>query len=134
MDIYVNRKKLLRRVGCGLLLIPWLICMFVPCFVVALVMNQEVIITYSDLPEDALRIWVLDSSGIAGVGIDNSRRVSAANNLTCNIIDTNFLIWRGNADKAGVKSAHRCNCYKRDANRWLPILSGEQACIAAESK
>lgn len=127
----MNSQKRRRRLGCALLIIPWLICMLLPCFVIALVMNQEVVITYSDVPEDALRIWVLDSAAARGIGISNSRRVTTDNNLTCTILDTRFLVWQGDAEKAGAKTVHRCACYERVGNVWQSKLIGAEACTAA---
>ena len=127
--------KLLRRVGCGALVVVWLVAMLTPCAVVVLATQGEIKITYSDLPEDEFRVWTVFSTGTRGIAFSNSRRITPNKPLStasyrdemCQIIDINFLLWQGSAN-----SSHQCYCYaKVDETQWEILVDGTQACQLA---
>jgi hypothetical protein len=130
----VKIPKLLRRIGCGALLIVWFFAMLTPCAVVVLATQGEIKFTYSDLPEDDLRIWTVSSTNTRGIAISNSRRMTPVQPIStasfresmCQIIDINFLLWQGSAD-----SSHQCYCYARDSEAWFMVVDGAQACQLA---
>lgn len=116
-------RKWLKRLGCAVLLIPWLLCLSAPCLIIALVVQQEVVITYSDLPNDALRIWTIEEPASRGIAVANSYRVEAPNGATCVITDVRFFLWQGSA-----LPSHQCACYTRQATTWQPLSTGAEAC------
>ncbi len=116
-------RKRLKRLGCALLLIPWLLCLLTPCLVIVLVVQQEIVITYSDLPDDGLRIWTIEEPASRGIAVANAHRVEAPNGATCLITDVRFFLWQGSA-----LPGHQCACYTRQAATWQPISTGAEAC------
>ena len=130
--------KLLRRIGCGVLVAVWLVAMLTPCAVVVLATQGEIKITYSDLPEDDFRVWTVSSTGTRGIAFSNSRRITPNKLLStasyrsemCQIIDINFLLWQGSAS-----SSHQCYCYAEvEEKQWQMLVDGSQACqLAGES-
>ncbi|MDW8299988.1 MAG: hypothetical protein RML95_11705 [Anaerolineae bacterium] len=131
-------RKALRRLGCALLLIPWLVVMFSPCFVIALISQGEISITWSDVPEDAFRIWLLRDVPIGGVGIATSQRRTPAQpadgrQVVCTIIDVRFVVWQGNAERAGALPSRQCACYYKDQpdQAWRTLSVGDEACRLA---
>ncbi len=131
-------RKNLRRIGCALLVIPWLIVMFAPCFVIALVSQGEIRITWSDVPDDAFRIWLLQESRLSGLGIATARRVLPATQATfreaaCTIIDVRFWVWQGDAERAGALPSHQCACYYKESadEAWQVLSVGDEACRLA---
>jgi hypothetical protein len=131
-------RKAFRRLGCALLFIPWLALMFAPCFVIALIAQGEVRITWSDVPDDAFRIWLLQDVPIGGVGIATSQRYTPAQSedgrqVACTISDVRFVIWQGNAERAGAFPSRQCACYYKDqsAQAWRTLSVGEEACKKA---
>ncbi|MBO9308219.1 MAG: hypothetical protein J7551_00365 [Chloroflexi bacterium] len=131
-------RKFLRRLGCALLIIPWLAVMFAPCFVIALIAQGEVRITWSDVPDDALRIWLLRDVPIGGIGIASAQRYTPAQpsdgrQVVCTVIDVRFVIWQGNAERAGALPSRQCACYYKTPSDplWRTLSVGEEACPQA---
>lgn len=126
--------KRLRRIGCFLLLIPWFTLLLTPCFVITLLAQQEIRISWSDVPDDAFRVWLISEREARGLGLATARRVSAGENAVCTVIDVNFIIWQGNAEKVGALPSHQCACYRRDPDRWFALSVGAEACQTAGEK
>lgn len=128
----ITRRRL-RRWGCLLLLIPWFLFVLSPCLVLTLAVQKEIILTHSDLPNHLFRVWLLQEINAQGLGITTSRRieVSSPEPLACTILDVRFLLWGGNAQKAGAVPSHQCACYARFGDQWELRLSGVEACTLA---
>ncbi len=127
--------KALRRLGCALLFITWLAVMFTPCFVIALLSQGEIVITWSDVPEDAFRIWLLRDVPISGIGIATSQRRTPpqptdGRQTVCTLIDVRFVVWQGNAQRAGALPSRQCACYERSqpSQAWRTLSVGAEAC------
>jgi hypothetical protein len=126
--------KLARRLGCGVLLALWFLLMLTPCAVIALATQGEIKLTYSDLPDDELRIWMISSSQARGIGISNSRRVIPALTVSeapgsetmCQVINVSFVMWQGQGDPV-----QQCYCYGKDNGRWQTRAEGASACKLA---
>jgi hypothetical protein len=108
----------------------WLLLLTTPFCIFILAAQHEVTFTYSDVPNDTLRIWTIQEARLRGIGVSNSRRISAPNAATCTIIDTHFFLWQGSA-----AAAHECSCYTRPkVGDWTPVAEGADACtLAGES-
>ncbi|MEP7288933.1 MAG: hypothetical protein ABI947_24535 [Chloroflexota bacterium] len=120
--------QVLRRTGCGILLILWFTLLLTPCLAFVLAVQKEIVLTHSDIPEDAFRVWLIQDINARGIGISNSQRVTAATNgATCTIIDGRFLLWQGKA-----ASPHFCSCYTKQNGYWSSIAEGDAACHLAE--
>ena len=122
-------RRLLRRLGCGVLLVLWFAVLTLPCFAVALVFQKEIVLTHSDIPNDEFRIWLIQDIRNRGVAVTNSRRVYAPNGVVCTVINGGFFMWQGTAANA----PHYCSCYSRQDQTWSSVAEGPEACrIAGE--
>jgi hypothetical protein len=126
-----RRRGLRNRLGCALLLIPWFIFVMSPCAVLALAINREILISFSDLPGDAWRVWVLQEPNARGLGIATGRNVEVAEGGRCAVVEIRFVLWGGDAEKSGAKPARECTCYARNNDRWRVLSVGAPACAAA---
>lgn len=124
-------RRRLRRLGCGFLLFLWLLLLPLPCIVITLIAQGEIVVTWSDVPDDVLRVWLLQSSRVSGLGISTSSRVPTGENAVCTIVDVRFWVWQGSASRAGALPSHQCACYQRAGQAWLPTSTGAEACIQA---
>lgn len=128
-------RKIVRRIGCGGLLVLWFVFLLTPCLVITLAIQREIAITWSDVPDDALRVWVLQEREAQGLAISSARRVNppATPGMACVVTDVRFVLWGGNAEKAGALPVHQCACYTRDEaqSTWTPHNAGSEACALA---
>ncbi|MBX3061790.1 MAG: hypothetical protein U0528_14965 [Anaerolineae bacterium] len=130
--------KPVRRFGCGVLLVLWFLFLLTPCAVFVLAVQREIVIKWSEVPQDELRIWTIQDRDARGIGIANSRRVnttgsgsqpveySAENPLICTITDIRFILWQGQANPA-----HSCSCFQKQQSRWAEVVVGQDACTLA---
>jgi len=119
-------KRTLRRLGCGLLLMLWFLLLLTPCLFIVLITQHEIVLAHSDIPEDDLRVWLIQEADQRGFAISNSRRVSAPNDEVCTLTDVRFFLWKGKGDPN-----HYCSCYVRRADRWSSVAEGDEACKLA---
>jgi hypothetical protein len=119
-------KRKLRRAGCGALVVIWFILLLTPCLFVVLVTQREIVLTHSDIPNDDFRVWLIQEPRQRGIALSNSRRVSAANDAVCTLIDVRFIMWQGQGDPI-----HYCSCYTRQETSWVSIAEGTEACKLA---
>jgi hypothetical protein len=121
-------RKYLRRTGCALLLVIWFMLLLTPCLLFTLAAEREMVFTYSDIPNDNLRIWLIQDAKNRGVAISNSRRVHLDNGTVCTVIDGRFILWQGSAEPP-----HYCSCYTRpdQDSMWSSVAEGEEACKLA---
>lgn len=132
-------QNLRRRFGCGAFLIVWFVLIMLPCPIFVLAIQREVTVKWSDIPQDELRIWLIQQPKLRGVAWSNARRVTVENvssalaptgKATCTIIDSSFFLWEGKAD-----AAHQCSCYVQQDQTWRSIAEGPAACqLAGETR
>ena len=120
-------RKVLRRIGCGILIVAWFIILLVPCFAVVLATQREIVLTHSDIPDGQFRVWLIQDAKQRGIAISNSRRVDGPNGAICTVTDGKFLMWQGQADDP----PHYCSCYSRQNDTWSSVAEGEAACKMA---
>ncbi len=122
----MRRFPSFRRIGCGILLVAWFLFLLTPCLLIVLATQQEIVLTHSDVPNDNLRIWLVQEAGQRGIGFSNSRRVDAPSNAVCTLTDVRFVLWEGKGEPN-----HYCSCYTRQNNEWTSIAEGADACKMA---
>ena len=121
--------RLLRRIGCGLLLVLWFGFLILgPCAVVTLISGNDIRLVHSDVPDDnTLRIWLIQQAHARGLGISTGYSVDPDANTVCTVTDTSFILWLGEG-----QSSHSCACYTRQSNgSYLSLSDGPDACAAA---
>ncbi len=127
----MGTRRRLKRLGCGLLLVLWFLVLLTPCALIALATQGEIVLTHSDVPNDDLRIWLIQEAGQRGIAVSNARRVDAANATTCTLTDVRFLLWQG----TGGEAQHYCSCYAHQETGWSSVAEGDAACqLAGENK
>src|SRR5258708_23267756 len=120
-------RRLLRRLGCGVLLVLWFALLTLPCFAIALVFQKEIILTHSDIPNDEFRIWLIQDIRNRGVAVTNSRRVDAPNGVVCTVINGGFFMWQGTT----ANPPDYCACYSRPGQTGSALPAGSEACRIA---
>ncbi len=63
-----KRRTPLQRVGCGLGLLIWCVLLLMPCFFIVMAVQNEITITFSDVPGHAFRIWLVNEADITNEG------------------------------------------------------------------
>lgn len=122
IDMVVRRGSLLRRCGCLLGIILWMLLLIIlPCGFVTLLVEKEIRFSLSDLPDDELRIFLLNSDETRGIGFQRPDIYSggADEDAYCIITSTHYFVWEGDAQN--VKT---CNCYQKIEDEWVSVLVG----------
>jgi hypothetical protein len=121
--VKLKTRRMLRRIGCGALIVLWFVVLMLPCLAVVLATQHEIVLTHSDIPDDNFRIWLIQDAKQRGIAISNSTRVDGADGAICTVTDSKFLMWQGQADPS-----HYCSCYAHQDNNWSSIAEGDDAC------
>lgn len=108
-------QRYLRRLGCFIIFVVWLICMMMPCFFVTLMVENEVVHQWSDRPGHEVRVFRLEDPDTQGFGLSwSSLKNEADNGDYCVSTTTRFLVWEGEAENRGY-----CECYVQiEDNSW----------------
>ncbi len=120
-------RRVLRRIGCGILIVLWFMLLTLPCLAVVLATQHEIVLAHSDIPDDNFRIWLIQDARQRGIAISNSRRVDGPNGAICTVTDGKFLMWQGQP----ADPPHFCSCYTHQDNTWSSVAEGEDACKLA---
>ncbi|NWF68753.1 MAG: hypothetical protein HXY40_06695 [Chloroflexi bacterium] len=115
----------LRRLGCVLLLILWFAFILLPCALVMLAQQQEIVISQGDLPGEQIRIWLIMEIEQRGLGIASTAR-HAIDGAQCVQTDVRFALWQGEGEAVSY-----CECYTRGADEetWLFVSQAQGACV-----
>lgn len=119
-------RKRVNRLGCGCLLVGWFaFLIIVPCGVINLVVNNEIVITKSGVPDDQLRIWLINSTDNRGIGFANGYITQTNGSQVCTQTDLRFLLWKGTPpDK--TKS---CTCYQKQGESYAATSMDDGTCM-----
>jgi hypothetical protein len=124
-------RRLLRRLGCGILLVLWFTFLLTPCLMIKLAVDGEIVLTHSDIPNDDFRVWLIQDVRNRGIAVSNTRRVDAPSGAVCTLTDVGFFLWQGK----GGDSQHYCSCYSKVESAWSSVAEGDSACqLAGEQK
>ncbi len=108
-------QRYLRRLGCLVVFVVWLICMTMPCFFVTLMVENEVVHRRSDRPGHEVRVFRVEDSDTQGFGLSwGSLKNEQDNGDYCVSTTTRFLVWEGTAETTDY-----CECYEQvDEGTW----------------
>ncbi len=121
-------RKRLRRIGCGLLIVLWFaFLIIVPCGAAVLLTQNEIVITRSSVPDNVLRVWMVQDAEQRGVGLSNGYTIREDGNMLCTATDTQFFLWKGKANPN-----HNCTCYTKQDENYTITSDGDAACQAAK--
>ncbi len=122
----MNVRRRLRRLGCAALLALWFLLLLTPCLGFVLVVQHEIVLTHSDLPDDTFRIWLIQQIDQRGIAFSSARRIDLPNQTACTVTDARFVLWQGQG-----APTHFCSCYTRQADTWASVAEGTSACKMA---
>ncbi len=118
-------RSRIRRIGCWIGLVLWLLLLLFPCAAILLISQGEVSIQLGDLPGQSFRVWLIQDAKDRGIGIANPLVSSRADETTCLQTTTNFLLWMGKGEPSSY-----CECYIRNEDRWQLTSTTQGSCIS----
>lgn len=112
-----RRKSPLHRIGCAALVAIWLLVMLLPCFLIMLATQQEIIISQGELPGQEIRVRLIMEIDQRGIGLWTTQTVQGELGDICLITTVGYILWEGEGEPAQY-----CVCYTRaDATAaWQP--------------
>lgn len=117
-------RRWFRRLGCCLLLIVWFVLMLMPCFFVTLLVEKDIVISRSSVPDHEFRIFILEEPNERGFGFSSGTIVSGGGDeqTVCVVTSVDYLLWEGEAEP----DTH-CNCFERAGEGWSTTMAGGDA-------
>ncbi len=121
----VRRRSPLRRAGCIIALVIWFAILLLPCLMITLAVQQEIVITTGGAPGQQIRVWLISEADQRGLAISTASAQQSSPDAVCVQTNVRFLLWAGKADPLSY-----CNCYQRaDASApWSETVSNEGEC------
>ena len=119
----IKPRSRLRRIGCGIGLVIWVILLLLPCLAIALISQGEIAIQLGDVPGQSFRVWLIQDATERRLGI---ARPSIHTNDIANIClqtDTSFLLWMGKGE-----STSYCECFAHDGDSWKSVSAAQGSC------
>lgn len=120
-----KRRSLLRRIGCGILLVVWFAVLLTPCFLITLAVQQEVRISTGSAPGQELRVWLIMEAETRGLGVSNGRVALQTETDLCVQTDIRYFLWQGSEE-----SVSYCECYQRSnsSEAWMSTTMATEVC------
>lgn len=123
----ISTRRPLRTCGCLVGVLVWLaILVILPCGFVTLLVEKEIRFSLSDLPDDELRLFLVNSGDVRAVGFQRPEMYSGGEDEGeyCILITTRYFAWEGEAE-----NVQTCNCYQNIEGEWAAILvGGDKTC------
>lgn len=107
--IPLKPRSLLRRLGCGFILVIWFTLILSPCLCIVLATQGEITLQLSDVPGNSIRVWLVNEAHERGLGISRPTiRSSGDDNSVCVQTEVSFIFWEGTGEPTQF-----CDCYAR---------------------
>jgi hypothetical protein len=119
----VPPSGIVKRIGCGFLIVLWFVILLLPCFLIVLATQQEITISQGSLPGQQIRIWLIMESEQRGVGISTTSSIEIGE-ISCLQTNVNYILWQGKGDAASF-----CDCFSRFEDEWLLATTSQGACV-----
>ncbi len=121
----VKKMRRSRRwlLGCGVAL--WFAFLMLPCFFLVMLTQGQISVTTGDLPDQAIRVWLVNEARQRGFGIAVPSTHAGNSGQMCLQTDVRFLSWMGSGEPAVY-----CECYERssDAEAWSLVSTAQAGC------
>ncbi len=104
-----RRRNPLRRVGCIIALVVWFLILLLPCFLIVLAVQQEIVISTGGAPGQQTRLWLISEADERGLGVSTTSTRQSNENAICVETDVHFYLWAGKSDPSSY-----CDCYQRE--------------------
>lgn len=115
-------RSRLRRFGCGIAVVLWIVLLISPCALLALASQGEIAIQLGDIPGQSLRIWMVSEARERGVGIARPS-VYTNGDSVCLQTNVSFLLWQGQG-----QATTYCDCYTRSGSELSLVSSSAGVC------
>jgi len=123
-SIPVRPRSRIRRLGCGIALVLWILLLLFPCLAVVLISQGEIAIQLGNIPGQSFRVWLIQDAKERGLGIARpSVHSSAEGANVCLQTDTSFILWMG----SGPPSSY-CECYTHSSDNWTSTGTTQGSC------
>ncbi len=116
-------RSLLRRVGCGIGVVVWIILLVLPCLAIALISQGEIAIQLGNVPGQSFRVWLIQDATERGIGIARPSVHTNADSSICLQTDTSFLLWLGKGQATSY-----CECYAHNGGDWKSVSAAQGTC------
>lgn len=103
------RRNPLRRLGCIIALVIWFAVLLLPCMLIVMATQQEVVISTGSAPGQSIRLWLISEIDERGFALSSGSVHERSEASMCVQTDVRFLLWAGRADPVSY-----CECYERD--------------------
>jgi hypothetical protein len=119
----IKPRSRLRRLGCGIGLVIWVLLLLFPCLAIVLISQREITVQLGNVPGQSFRVWLIQDATERGLGISRPSVHTDANANVCLQTDTSFLLWMGKGAPASY-----CECYTHDGDNWKSVGSAQGSC------
>lgn len=110
LPVYQRRPKtvgwFLRRVGCGALVVVWILLMLSPCVLVTVLAQGEFVVNLSDRAGHEIRLFEIQNDQSRGFGLSWGLLDKKDDDGYCLATHVRYWMWEGDADNSDY-----CQCY-----------------------
>ena len=127
----VSPRRKRRGIGCWILIAMWFLLLLAPCAVFLLVVQGEITIWHSNIPDPEshprFQISLISEAEYRGLMVTSSSINPPNGEQLCLQTDVRFILWEGDAD-----SSRYCDCYIQSATSegWQFSGSTTGECVA----
>ena len=120
-----RRRSPLRRAGCIILVLFWFLVLLLPCFLIVLAVQQEIVISTGSAPGQQTRLWLISEAEERGLAVSTTSTRQTNDNAVCVETDVHFYLWTGKSDPTSY-----CDCYQREnaSSPWSQASTASGAC------
>jgi serine/threonine protein kinase len=118
----------LRRLGCLLILVVWLLLMASPCLIVTVLVQGEATFALSDKPGHQVRIFKVQSDEARGIGFSIGTVQNESTDAACILTQVRFLLWQGRSQPTNY-----CQCFTYISGEWWPDPPVNDECSPLQS-
>ncbi len=121
-----KKRSPIQRAGCIIALVIWFAILLIPCFLITLAVQGEIVITTGSAPGQQDRLWLISEATQRGLGLSSASVIPRSDpNQLCVETAVHFLLWVGKSDPILY-----CDCYQRSSANaeWSQASTISGAC------
>jgi hypothetical protein len=105
----------------------WFVLLLLPCFLIVLAVQQEIVISTGGAPGQQTRLWLISEADQRGLGISTTSTRQTTPNAICVETNVHFYLWAGKSDPSSY-----CDCYQRESadSPWSQTSTAAGVCTA----